>query len=105
MGNGDGSLPTADEIENVMQAAPLCLDYSSYYRYTAHRTNMTAPLTPQTPSPTRGSPVSLSSTSTLVNGSLDSNDHCLPKAPARPSSASLVLEKLQEILEYVTPPS
>jgi hypothetical protein len=66
---------------------------------------MTTPLTPQTPSPILASPVSLSSTSTLVNDQLDSNDLAQAKAPAAPSSASLVLEKLQEILEYVPSPS
>jgi len=60
---------------------------------------MTAPLTPQTPSPILGSPVSLSSASTLVNVDPNSNGVVLPKAPLTPATASLVLEKLQEILE------
>jgi len=68
---------------------------------TLHRSHitMTAPLTPQTPSPILGSPVSLSSASTLVNVDLNSNSSVLPKAPSTPATASLVLEKLQEILE------
>lgn len=61
---------------------------------------MTAPLTPQTPSPTLGSPVSLSSTSTLLNDdSFTNGTGHAPKVTESPSSASVVLEKLHSILE------
>jgi len=62
---------------------------------------MTAPLTPVTPAMTLGSPVSLSSTSTLVNEDQDPNQHVLTKVTNQVSIASVVLEKLQSILEYV----
>ena len=62
---------------------------------------MTAPLTPVTPAMTLGSPVSLSSTSTLVNEDQDPNQHVLTKVTNQVSNASVVLEKLQSILEYV----
>ena len=64
---------------------------------------MTAPLTPVTPAMTLGSPVSLSSTSTstLVNEDQDPNHHVLTKVTNQVSNASVVLEKLQSILEYV----
>ena len=62
---------------------------------------MTAPLTPVTPAMTLGSPVSLSSTSTLVNEDQDPNQHVLTKVTNQVSNASVVLEKLQSILEYI----
>ena len=62
---------------------------------------MTAPLTPVTPAMTLGSPVSLSSTSTLVNEDQDPNHHVLTKMTNHVSNASVVLEKLQSILEYI----
>jgi hypothetical protein len=64
---------------------------------------MTAPLTPVTPNTTLGSPLSI--TPTLVDVEIDTNRAVLPKVTESSSSASLVLEKLQEILEYVTSPS
>jgi hypothetical protein len=64
---------------------------------------MTAPLTPVTPNTTLGSPLSI--TPTLVDVEIDKNRAVLPKVTESSSSASLVLGKLQEILEYVTSPS
>jgi len=67
---------------------------------------MTDPLTPVTPVMTLGSPVSLSSTSTLFNDDLDPGQPALTKVTvtevtSQVSNASAVLDKLQSILEYV----
>jgi hypothetical protein len=60
---------------------------------------MTAPLTPITPNTTLGSPLSV--TPTLVDINIGPNQPVRPKVTEPASSASLVLEKLQAILEYV----
>jgi hypothetical protein len=100
----NGSLPTADEIQNVVQAT----EDSSSFVFLSLLTivtpltakTMTAPLTPQTPSSTLGSPVSLSSTSTLLNDdSFTNGTGHAPRVIESPSSASVVLEKLESILE------
>ena len=106
----DGCLPTADEIQWLVVEKimfPICFYYPSYLFLLTFLTvyEMTAPLTPITPNSTLGSPLSIQSQATLVN-ELRNNSINLEKDPIRDqsSSASLVLEKLQAILEYVNPP-